>query len=173
MVLAVGLGVGLFTSFGSPSHSGRLQAGDAAPRFSLPALSGHGQVGLPADGAGLGRPSVVLFFASWCAPCHTEVPALARTYRHQQAVHSPLARVAMVGVDTADPTSNALAFVHQSGVTFPVGADRRYQVIDRYRFMGDPDAVFVRADGTVAGVHEGPLTTGQLVHWEHRLLQGA
>lgn len=170
VVLAAALGVGLFTSFGSSPKSGQLQVGGLAPAFSLPELSGGGRVGLPADGGGHGRPAVVLFFASWCAPCHAELPALARTYHHQQAAHSPLAKVALIGVDTADPEPNAIDFVRSSGVTFPVAADTQYAVIDRYDFVGDPDAVFVNGDGTIAGIKEGPLSTGALVSWEHRLL---
>ncbi len=170
VVLAVALGVGLFTSFGSSPKGGQLQVGGAAPAFSLPRLSGGGRVGLPADGGGRGRPAVVLFFASWCAPCHAELPALARAYRHQQSARSPLARVALIGVDTADPEPNAIDFVRSSGVTFPVAADTQYAVIDRYDFVGDPDAVFVNGDGTIAGVKEGPLSTDALLSWEHRLL---
>lgn len=170
MVLAAALGVGLFSSFGSSPSSGQLQVGGAAPTFSLPALTGGGKVGLPANGGGHGRPAVVLFFASWCAPCHVELPALARIYRRQQATHSRLAKVALIGVDTADPEPNALDFVRSSGVSFPVAADTAYAVIDRYELVGDPDAVFVNGDGTIAGITQGPLSAGALVRWEHRLL---
>jgi thiol-disulfide isomerase/thioredoxin len=172
VVLAIALGVGLFTSFGSSPTSGQLQVGELAPAFSLPKLTGAGRVGVPADGGGHGRPAVVLFFASWCAPCRAEIPALARIYRQQQASRSPLAKVALLGVDTADPEPNALNFVRSSGVTFPVAADAQYVVIDRYGFVGDPDAVFVEGNGTVAGIEEGPLSAASLVSWEHRLLGG-
>lgn len=173
VVLAAALGVGLFTSFGSSPKSGQLDVGAPAPHFSVPALSGGGRVGLPADGGGRGHPAVVLFFASWCTPCHAELPALAHVYRQQQSSRSRLAGVRLIGVDTADPEPNALAFVKSSGVTFPVAADTQYAVIDRYDFVGDPDAVFVNADGTIAGVKQGALSTASLVSWEHRLLANA
>ncbi|MHB1584989.1 MAG: TlpA family protein disulfide reductase, partial [Acidimicrobiales bacterium] len=112
-------------------------------------------------------------FASWGTPCHAELPALARAYRQQQASRSRLAGVRLIGVDTADPRPNAVAFVKSSGVTFPVAADTQYAVIDRYDFVGDPDAVFVNADGTIAGVKQGALSTASLVSWEHRLLANA
>jgi len=173
IVLAAALGIGLFTSFGSSPTTGQLEVGGPAPHFSLPALSGAGRVGLPADGGGSGHPAVVLFFASWCTACHAELPALARAYRQQQSSHSRLAGVALIGVDTADPQPNATAFVKSSGVTFPVAADTQYAVIDRYDFVGDPDAVFVNADGTIAGVKQGALSAASLVSWEHRLLANA
>lgn len=171
VVLAVALGVGLFTGVGTHSSPGRPQAGGAAPSFSLPRLGGGAQVGVPEDGGGNGRPAVVLFFASWCGPCQKEVPALAATYHRQQVDHSRLAGVALIGVDGDDATSAALHFVHTAGVTFPIGADRRYAVTEGlFYFTGLPESVFVNADGTIADIHYGALSASQLVQWEQRLL---
>ncbi len=117
------------------------------------------------------RPAVLLFFASWCTACHTEVPAVAALYSHQRADHSPLAAVAVVGVDGNDPGSAASSFVRQSKVTFPVGVDPDYALTEgKFGFLGLPDAVFVNADGTIAGIHQGALSTAELVDWEHRLV---
>jgi len=146
-----------------------------APHFTLPALGSAGEkVGVPADGGGDGRPAVVLFFASWCSPCRKEIPALAAAYRSQQDRHSRLVRVALIGVDGNDPTSNALAFVHGSGVTFPVGADVDFTVTQTlFDFNYLPESVFVEGNGTIAGIHFGALSTGAFVSWEHKLLHGA
>lgn len=59
-----------------------------APPVNLPALDGT-RVAL-GEGAGV---SVVHFFATWCAPCRDELPALARF-----AVRTPQVRVLMVDV---------------------------------------------------------------------------
>jgi thiol-disulfide isomerase/thioredoxin len=114
---------------------------------------------------------VLLFFASWCGPCQTEIPNLAAVYHHQQADHSPLARVALVGIDGDDGTSAAEHFVHTSGVTFPVGVDRSYAVTEGlFYFTGLPEAVFVNKDGSIAAIHYGALSSSQLTQWEQRLL---
>jgi thiol-disulfide isomerase/thioredoxin len=169
IVLAVGLGFGLFSTVGT-GRSGPPSPGSAAPSFSLPRLGGGGTVGTPADGGGGGRPAVLVFFASWCAPCQAEVPAIAAAYRNQQAHGGRLAHVAVIGVDTADPTTQALAFVHKSKVTFPVGADRAYDVTEgSYYFNGDPDAVFIDGNGAIVHISHGAITAAQLVHWEDRL----
>ena len=82
---------------------------------------------MPADGGGDGRPAVLLFFASWCAPCQKEIPALAAAYRSPAGRRSRLARVAARSGSTATTRPRRpSAFVHSAGVTFPVGADRRY-----------------------------------------------
>jgi thiol-disulfide isomerase/thioredoxin len=165
VILAAALGVVLFSSFGS-SGSPLPEVGSAAPSFSLAALGGRGSVGVPADGGANGRPAVLVFFASWCPPCRTEIPAIAQAYRDQRAG----AKVAVIGVDGMDTPSAALSFVRASGVTFPVAADTRYSVTEAlYALTGEPDAVFIAGDGTIARIVHGPITAAQLLAWERAL----
>jgi len=169
IVLAAGLGFGLFSTVGT-GQSGPPSQGSAAPSFSLPRLGGAGTVGTPEDGGGGGRPAVLVFFASWCSPCQAEMPAISTAYRNQQRHGGKLAQVAVIGVDTADPTAQALAFVRKSRVTFPVGADRAYDVTEgSYYFNGDPDAVFIDGNGTIVHITHGAITVAQLVFWENKL----
>jgi cytochrome c biogenesis protein CcmG, thiol:disulfide interchange protein DsbE len=173
VVLAIALGIGLFTGIGTGRSAGRPQAGGSVPTFTLPRLGGGPAVGVPADGGGNGHPAVLLFFASWCVPCQAEVPAIAAAYHHQQAEGSPLAKVALIGIAGSDPTSTARRFVRQSGVTFPVGADRTFAVTEGLFYFTDlPEAVFVNGDGVIAAVHYGAISTAALVQWEQRLLSG-
>lgn len=171
VVLAGVLALFLFTDVGTGSHGGRPAPGSAVPMFSLPRVAGTGKVGVPADGGGDGRPAILLFFASWCAPCQKEVPALARTYRSQQAAKSRLAGVPVIGVDGSDPKASAVKFVRASGITFPVGADTAYTVTQGlFDFAGLPESVFVEANGTIAAIHYGPLSPRAFVSWERKLL---
>jgi thiol-disulfide isomerase/thioredoxin len=94
----------------------------AAPR-TLPAAKNFtlSELGLPGRKLSLsafaGRPVIVNFFASWCAPCKLETPTLARFYRESGE------RTAIIGVDSGDETGPALRFVHAAGVRYPVGVD--------------------------------------------------
>lgn len=171
VVLAAALAIGLFTGIGAHTGPARPHVGSTVPSFSLPAVGRKGKVGIPADGGSGGHPAVLLFFASWCAPCKAEVPALAATYRKEQQEHSPLARVALVGIDGSDPTADALAFLRAAGVSFPVAADRTYTVTQGlFEFMDLPDSVVVEGDGTIAAMRVGPLSTSALVSWQRKLL---
>lgn len=165
LALAVGLGIGLFSSLGTPATPAPA-VGRAAPGFTLGRLGGGPRIGVPADGGGDGKPVVLVFFASWCTPCQSEIPNIAAVYRHQRAG----SRVPIIGVDGNDPTADALAFVRRSGVTFPVAADPQYSVTNGlYDFIGDPDTVFVDGDGTIAHIVRGPVTAAELVAWERRI----
>ncbi len=86
-----------------------------APGFSLAVLGHPGQHISLAQYAG--RPLIINFFASWCPPCQRETPLMARFYRTEHG------RVTVLGVDVNDSSSAGLAFVHKTGVGYPVVAD--------------------------------------------------
>ena len=171
-VLAAALAVGLFTGVGTrSSSSGPPRAGDRAPTFSLPAVGGSGTVGTPGTGGGNGTPAVLLFFGNWCPQCHAELPGLAAAVRAQQRQGGPLAKLAVIGVDSLDHRSDALAFTRSSGVTFPVAFDPVAAVTNGlYYFTGDPEAVFVAGDGTITAVRYGPLAPATFTQLERRLV---
>lgn len=172
VALAVVLAIGLFTGIGT-NHSSRPGAGSQVPSFTVPKLSGSGSVGVPADGGGNGRPAVLIFFASWCTPCQSEMPGLAALWRQEQATKSPLRKVALLGIDAFDPTGAGRRFVSASGVSFPVGTDRNYDLTEgTFYFTGLPEAVFVNGNGTIAAIQLGAVSPTQLRQWQQRLLSG-
>ncbi len=165
--LAVFLFVGLGSSSGSGSSGPVVGVGSQAPGFSLPSLTGGAPVSLRALGQTAHRPVVLNFFASWCGPCQKETPLLARTASAQQAKHSP---VQFLGVDVNDPPENALPFVQRSGITYPVGVDRTFEVTSgKYALYGLPQTFFIDAEGRVVGHIRGAVTQSQLDQWLHRL----
>jgi thiol-disulfide isomerase/thioredoxin len=96
----VAIGVVGSASGQAASGQGARPAPVAAPAFSLPLLgdkSGQ-QVALSTY---RGRPLIVNFFASWCEPCQTETPLLAKFYRSQKGA------VALVGLDENDTLGHA------------------------------------------------------------------
>ena len=105
-----------------------------AKNFSLGALGHPGQrITLSSLAYSL---VIVNFFASWCTPCQKETPMLARFAKHTS--------VAVIGIDVNDPTSSALAFVHKTGVTYPVATESAMgrTVID-YNLPGLPATFFL------------------------------
>lgn len=146
----------------------RLYAGDAsripsaligkqAPAFSLPALDGmQGVPGLTNDDLHQGHVTLVNVFASWCAPCHQEHPALMALARNEE-LKAKGVRVA--GLAYKDEPANLRRFLNGEGNPFAlIGVDLLGRVAIDFGVYGVPETFVVRGDGTIAYKFVGPLT---------------
>lgn len=106
------------------------------------------------------------FFAAWCAPCKRELPLLAGSARRSGP------DVDYIGVDVADSRSNATDLLVQSDVPYRAGYDPNRDVAARYRVVGMPTTVFIRADGSIEGEVKGPVTASNLAR-HIRSIKGA
>jgi peroxiredoxin len=159
-VVAVALGIGLFTSIGSGPSAGGAREGSPVPAFTRQNIGpvGARQVRVAADGGADGTPTVLLFFGNWCTACHQELPPLAAAVRAQDKAGGALSRIRVVGVDDLDSSSSAKAFIKATGVTFPVAYDPDASVTSGiFYFDGDPFAVFVNGDGTIDNIVRGDV----------------
>ncbi len=93
---------------------------------------------------------VINIWASWCAPCRAEAPAL-------KAVSEDLADngVVFVGLNTRDSDTTARAFEKNFGITYPSVIDTDGQL--QLRFAADvnpsaiPSTIVIDQEGRVAG----------------------
>lgn len=109
-----------------------------------------------------GRPAVVNFFASWCAPCERELPHFASASRRLEG------QVSFIGIAHQDDAELAAAMLRRFDVTFPAGNDPEGDVARRYFLRGMPSTAFVAADGTLVGVAAGELDARELDGWIQR-----
>jgi cytochrome c biogenesis protein CcmG/thiol:disulfide interchange protein DsbE len=121
-----------------------------APTFSLPVLGHSGQKVTLADYSG--KPLIVNFFASWCVPCKTETPLLAKFYRSEQG------KVALVGLDENDVVGNAMSFARSDGVGYPVGWDPQTVAASAYGVSGLPQTFFLDAKHRIVDRIFGAVT---------------
>lgn len=119
---------------------------EPAPEFELPGLDGR-RVGLRAL---RGRVVLVNFWATWCAPCREEMPALDRLAREL----APRGLV-VLAVNHQEDAEGVRAFVRELGLGLPVLLDAEGTVAERYRVRGLPTTAFVARDGTLVGVAVG------------------
>lgn len=129
----------------------------AAPAFSLPVLGDESgrQVALSKY---QGQPLIVNFFASWCEPCQTETPLLAKFYRTAQS------KVALVGLDENDTVGNATSFTRADGVSYPVGWDPHFTVASAYGVNALPQTFFLNARHQIVDRVFGAVTLASLNH---------
>lgn len=112
-----------------------------APDFTLPALSG-GTLRLSDL-----RGKVVLlnFWATWCVPCRTEMPAIEALY---QRYKDQGLEVLAVNLDVLS-TAGVEAFVSEVKVTFPIILDPSWATAHAYRVFGLPTTYLIDRAGNV------------------------
>lgn len=156
----------------SRSALGRaLQADDpreqalARPGDPLPDLRLHDLDGRPVDlrKRSAGRPLLINFWASWCAPCREEMPGLDR-FSAEQGPNG----VQVLGI-ALDDAAAVRAALRQRPVRYPILVDTPGRV-DAAVLLGDaqgllPYSVLVSADGRIRKRHLGPLGAAELRDW--------
>ncbi|HEX7609792.1 MAG TPA: TlpA disulfide reductase family protein [Solirubrobacteraceae bacterium] len=131
-------------------------SGRAAPALPSEHLAGA-HVTLPGLLATAGgRPSLVVFWASWCGPCEREAAAL------QSFSQSPEGRGRVVGVNWSDALAGARAFIRRYGWTFPNVRDAEGIVGNAYRLTGLPTTFVLDGRGRIARVLRGPQDEASL-----------
>jgi cytochrome c biogenesis protein CcmG/thiol:disulfide interchange protein DsbE len=104
-----------------------------------------------------GKPVVLNFWASWCAPCKDEMPALQAGYEKYRA-----SGVVFVGLAFNDTQANGQPFLDKYKITYPAGPDKDGQISIAYGVTGVPETVFIGRDGRVVSKTPGGLDDKQL-----------
>lgn len=98
-----------------------------------------------------GTPVVVNIWGSWCGPCRSEAPLLARAH----AEHGR--EVQFLGVDILDSRPSARGFIAEFGWRFPSVFDPAGAIRDALGFLGQPATVFYDRRGEPVLTWQGPL----------------
>jgi cytochrome c biogenesis protein CcmG/thiol:disulfide interchange protein DsbE len=139
-----------------------VKAGARAPAFNLTRLDGNGRISLAALD---GKVRVVNFWATWCAPCKAETPALERFWRQFRS-----RGVVVLGVDYNDVAGDARRFVRRHGLTYPMVRDPGGTVATRYNLTGVPETFVIDRQGRVAAIRRYPVDQAWLNRELPRLL---
>lgn len=124
-----------------------------APQFDLPRADGT-RLRL-ADAAG--APVIINFWATWCAPCRAEMPALQRFYEAHQG-----AGLRVLAINTGESAAAVRAWRAEFGLTFDLLLDERQQTAASYRLRGQPSTYIVAPDGRIAHIFYGPVFENDL-----------
>ena len=150
-------------STGAQESRSLLTPGQPAPDFIA-----HAPDGIPvALHDYLGRPVIINFWATWCAPCRQEMRALQTVYEAHKA--AGLAVLA-VSQDQQDKGEAVRAYCTALGITFSPLLDPDGQVATHYKVFLLPSTVFIHPSGTVAAVHLGAMTPAQIEQYLRAIL---
>ena len=125
----------------------------AAPEFTATSLTGT-----PINFASYRGKIVVLnVWGSWCDPCRAE----GQTLKYLDEQYGP-AGVAFLGDDIQDTPTNAQAFLHGEGITYPSVNDSNEAVEQRLSLAvpisGTPTTLVIDKTGHIAGTIDGAVT---------------
>lgn len=146
--LVVLLGAALLRPSATSASAAAL-VGQPAPALRLPRLDAPGET-LARDDL-LGRPWLLNVWASWCAPCLEELPALTALATTQ--------RVRLVGLNYKDRPDAAGAWLARHGNPYAAHlADPDGRAGIDWGVVGVPETFVIDRNGVVRFKHSGPLT---------------
>lgn len=128
------------------------RAGQPAPAFSAKTLDDK-KISLAMY---RGKPVYLDFFASWCAPCREETPAIVK-FSKQYAKRG----LVVLGLDDNEISDRAEGFRDQYKIAFPIAiADQK--LLDSYGVIALPVHVFIDRNGKIKVYRLGEMSTQQI-----------
>ena len=100
-----------------------------------------------------GKPLVLNFWASWCGPCKSEMPAFQQAYEQEDGVQFLL--VNMTG--GRETQADAEALLEEEGYTFPVLFDLDLDAAMTYGVTALPTTYFLDAEGNLVAWAQGAI----------------
>jgi thiol-disulfide isomerase/thioredoxin len=146
------------------SGDGAIEQIPAADRKAPVALTGttlDGKAWSVKDAAG--RVVVLNVWASWCAPCQAEAPALEKTWQSFSTAGKP---VQFMGINTRDNPASGIATARKHGLTFPsLGDESGLLILSLQGKVSAPPTTLVldktgRIAARVNGQVSAPTLTG-------------
>lgn len=103
-----------------------------------------------------GQPVVVNVWASWCAPCRTEMPLL------QAAGQAFAGQAVILGVASNDDPDEAMRFLEELGATYPNVFDATGEIATALELTAYPTTYVFGADGTLRARVNGGISEQRL-----------
>ena len=103
-----------------------------------------------------GRPVVVNIWASWCAPCRTEMPLL------QKAADTYAGQAVILGVASNDDQSAAATFLDKLRITYPNVFDPSGQIRFALGLTAYPTTYVFGTDGAIRARVDGGISEQRL-----------
>lgn len=108
-----------------------------------------------------GRSVLLNFWATWCAPCRTELSTL-------QALQDD--DLVILGIAVRESWDAVDAVSRDLGLEIPLLLDEKGETTDLYQVRGLPTSLFVDREGMILGRHVGPLDQQTLDNFLNALL---
>jgi len=106
-----------------------------------------------------GKIVLVNFWATWCKPCTTEMPAMQATYDRLRSKG-----FVVLAINELEDNARVREHIKQYGHTFPVLMDHDNKVANQFGVFGLPVSIFIDQEGRVQEYIKGGLLTEDKIY---------
>ena len=122
---------------------------NTAKNFELPSISDDSNYQLKQF---KGKPVIINFWASWCAPCRQEMPFLEAVWNENKEKG-----LILLGINVMDDKEEAVDTLKEFGISYLNLYDTDGDVRNSYNLLALPVTYFIEKDGSVSKINYGPF----------------
>ena len=115
-----------------------------------------------------GHVVLINLWASWCAPCRSETPALEQLYQQDRS-----RGLVILGIDQGESADAAASFAKEMKLSYPILLDTDQQYGRAYAAIGLPTSLVVDGSGHIVRGIDGELTLAQMHEAVDPVLRGS
>jgi len=99
-----------------------------------------------------GKPVIINFWASWCAPCRQEMPFLETVWKAQKGND-----LVLLGINVLDDKGEAEDTLKEFGITYLNLYDPEGDIKEKYNLLALPVTYFIDKEGNISKINYGPF----------------
>jgi len=151
----------LFTACGDDKAGFSPKVGVMAPDFQLQELTGS-----PLKLSDFkGKPVVLNFWATWCAACKVEMPALESLYLQHKSEG-----LTVLGINFKEDSPTIQSFISKGNFSWPILLDQAGDIASNYRIIGYPTTLYLDRQGVIRAIQIGGLDKAGLEEYLAKIL---
>ena len=99
-----------------------------------------------------GKPVILNFWASWCAPCRQEMPFLENVWKTQKKND-----LVLLGINVMDDKGEAEETLKEFGISYLNLYDPKGDMQEKYNLLALPVTYFIDKEGNITKINYGPF----------------
>jgi len=103
-----------------------------------------------------GRPLIVNFWATWCAPCLEELPMFESSNQRFKD------EIDFLGINVSDSPTKAKEMIAATEISYLTGSDPEGNFLVELGVVGLPATVFISRQGELIDLHIGQISSADL-----------
>ena len=111
---------------------------------------------------------VVNFWATWCSPCKSELPAFEELSKEYDGKLNFMMVNLIDGYQ--ETVESVKEFIKQNNYTFPVFFDTEYSASNTYQVYSIPETIFIDKEGNIVDTHIGAMSKETLRNYINNLI---